>query len=196
MNDQSIVGVPALHPVLAANAQSIGFAVSADSQVGSLLKTLVVSKPGANLLELGTGGGLSLIWMIDGMDAAAKLTTIDHDPQLIESVQRHFQENENVEFICADGREWIKNYAGANFDMIFADAWPGKYSEIDEVLDLLNTGGFYVIDDMIAQPNWPEGHQKNVDRLIRYLETRTDLNITKLNWSTGVVIAAKIKNEN
>ncbi|MBC7419073.1 MAG: SAM-dependent methyltransferase, partial [Pedobacter sp.] len=77
------------------------------------------------------------------------------------------------------------------FDLVFADAWPGKYSELDEILSLIKVGGFYIIDDMSAQPNWPVGHQGNVDRLTKYLERRTDFNLTKMNWSTGIIIAAK-----
>ena len=70
---------------------------------------------------------------------------------------------------------------------------PGKYSQIKEVLDLVKVGGFYVIDDMNAQPNWPEGHQTNVDGLIHYLENRDDFTLTKLNWSTGLIIAVRNK---
>ncbi|MFA9195881.1 SAM-dependent methyltransferase, partial [Flavobacterium sp. FBOR7N2.3] len=68
---------------------------------------------------------------------------------------------------------------------------PGKYSEIDEILELIKVGGFYIIDDMLAQPNWPERHQENVNKLIEYLENRKDFNLTKLNWSTGLVIATR-----
>ncbi|MFB0907398.1 MAG: hypothetical protein QMB03_03790 [Spirosomataceae bacterium] len=63
---------------------------------------------------------------------------------------------------ASDGSEWIKSYSGDKFDLIFADAWPGKYSELKETLNLLKVGGFYVIDDMTQQPNWPDGHDKNV----------------------------------
>ncbi|MEO1258079.1 MAG: class I SAM-dependent methyltransferase [Bacteroidota bacterium] len=192
MDDQITIGIPDLYPLLKADAERIGFTMPSDLQIGSLLKTLVRSKPGSNLLELGTGAGLSLAWMVDGMDTATRLTTIDNDPLLIEMVQNHFGKMENLEFICTDGTEWIKNYEGEKFDLIFADAWPGKYSEIDETLLLLEPGGFYIVDDMTAQPNWPEGHQKNVDRLVEYLENRPDLSLTKLNWSTGVIIAVKI----
>ncbi|MGB7395063.1 MAG: SAM-dependent methyltransferase, partial [Pricia sp.] len=77
------------------------------------------------------------------------------------------------------------------FDLIFADAWPGKYSEINETLALLRVGGIYIIDDMTAQPNWPEGHQENVDRLVAYLEKRNDFTLTKMNWSTGLIMAVR-----
>ena len=66
-----------------------------------------------------------------------------------------------------------------------------KYLKISEVLELVKIGGFYIIDDMLSQPNWPNGHQKNVDELIEYLESREDFNLTKMNWSTGIIIATK-----
>ena len=45
---------------------------------------------------------------------------------------------------------------------------------------------------MTIQPNWPEGHDKNVERLVAYLEKREDYNLTKMDWSTGVIIAVRI----
>ena len=44
---------------------------------------------------------------------------------------------------------------------------------------------------MLAQQNWPDGHQENVDKLIEYLEQRKDFNLTKMNWLTGIIIATK-----
>jgi predicted O-methyltransferase YrrM len=75
------------------------------------------------------------------------------------------------------------------FDLIFADAWPGKFSHLDEALSLLASGAFYVIDDLLPQPNWPEGHAPKVPKLIKTLEERKELHITKLDWSTGILIA-------
>jgi len=162
-----------------------------DLLIGTLLKTLISSKPKSNLLELGTGIGLSLSWMIDGMDAQSKLITVDNDPALIEIANHYFNFDKRIEIICADGSEWIKNYSGEKFDLVFADAWPGKYSEIEDILQLIKVGGFYIIDDMTAQPNWPEGHQNHVNQLIDYLEQRDDFNLTKMNWSTGIIIATR-----
>lgn len=53
-----------------------------DILIGTMLKSLVASKPGGNFLELGTGIGLSLAWMADGMDDSSQLTSIDNDPSL------------------------------------------------------------------------------------------------------------------
>lgn len=191
MNDANILDTPTIHNRIVAKSREIGFTMPSDLYIGTLLRTLVTSKPNANLLELGTGVGLSLSWMIDGMDANAKLISVDNDPKLIEIAKDHFGHDSRVSLICQEGTAWIKAYSGEQFDLIFADAWPGKYSEIDETLDLLKVGGLYIIDDMSAQPNWPAGHHENVERLVSYLENRADFNLTKMNWSTGLVIAAK-----
>ena len=191
MKDSDILNRPQIHSKIEQKSKEIGFTMPSDLFIGSLLKTLITAKPKSNVLELGTGIGLSLSWMIDGMDLESRLTTVDNDPKLIEIAKSYFGDDNRVDIICDDGTIWIKNYSGEKFDLIFADAWPGKYSELDETLDLLKVGGLYVIDDMMAQPNWPDGHQENVEGLVKYLEARSDFNLTKMNWSTGLIIAAK-----
>ncbi|NHF60121.1 methyltransferase domain-containing protein [Flavobacteriaceae bacterium TP-CH-4] len=193
MNDSNILDRPGIHPEIEKKSKEIGFTMPSDLYIGTLLRTLVASKPKARVLELGTGIGLSLSWMVDGMDNDSKLITIDNDPKLTGIAKQYFGSDGRVEIICADGDDWIEQYDDDSFDLIFADAWPGKYSQIKEVLDLVKVGGFYIIDDMNAQPNWPDGHQTNVDGLIHYLENRDDFTLTKLNWSTGLVIAVRNK---
>ena len=56
---------------------------------------------------------------------------------------------------------------------------------------MLNDGAFYIIDDMLPQANWPAGHEDKVSKLIEDIEKRKDLIITKQNWATGIIIAAK-----
>ena len=191
MDDSLIKDVPLIYSTLLKKCDEIGFTMPSDIFIGTLLKTLISSKPNGHFLELGTGIGLSLSWMIEGLDIGSDIISIDNDPKLIEIAQSHFRNDERVNIICTDGSEWIKNYEGEPFDLVFADAWPGKYSEIDEILELIKVGGFYVIDDMNPQPNWPEGHAEKVSKLIDYLENREDFVITKMNWSTGVIIAIK-----
>ena len=191
MLDSNIQDKPEIHSQIEQKSKDIGFTMPSDLYIGTLLKTLMASKPKGRFLELGTGIGLSLSWVVDGMDLESELISVDNDSKLIEIVSEYFKADKRVELICEDGSKWIKNYSGDKFDLIFADAWPGKYSEIDEVLNFIKVGGFYVIDDMTAQPNWPEGHEDNVERLVAYLEERDDVTLTKLNWSTGLIIAVK-----
>jgi len=191
MNDAVELGIPKSYNHLIEKCHEIGFTMPSDLYIGSLLKTLISSKPGSHILEMGTGIGLSLSWMIDGMDVNSKITTIDNDPQLIEIAKEFFGHDSRANIICMDGSAWIKDYKGNKFDLIFADAWPGKYSDLDQILEFLTVGGMYIIDDMSAQPNWPEGHHDLVKELIETLENRNDLQLTKLNWSTGIIMAVK-----
>ena len=162
-----------------------------DDKAGSLLRTLVASKPGGLFLELGTGMGLSLSWMAEGLDSQSKIISVDNDQHLIDLVSPEFVEENNISITCSDGAEWVRSYSGPSFDLIFADAWPGKYELLDDTLALLKPGGLYVIDDMLEQPNWPAGHAQKAEALSRHLLTREDLTVTQLNWSTGIFICTK-----
>lgn len=193
MNDSYISDIPSIHSEMVRKSEEIGFTMPSDLYIGTLLKTLMASKPKGSFLELGTGIGLSLAWMVDGMGEEARLTTVDNDPELIEIAKHYFGNDNRLDIVCEDGAKWIKAHKNLEFDLIFADAWPGKYSEIDEVLRMVKIGGFYIIDDMRAQPNWPEGHENHVNRLVDYLEKRDDFNLTKMNWSTGLIIAVRTK---
>ncbi|WP_421802645.1 O-methyltransferase [Flagellimonas sp.] len=190
--DQSVIlEKPKQYNNLLAKSEEMGFTMPSDIYIGTLLKTLTASKPAGSFLELGTGIGLSLSWMIQGMDGNSKITSIDNDSELIEVAKMFFGEEERLELVCADGGDWLNEYRGDSFDLIFADAWPGKYSHLDTTLAMLGKGGYYVIDDMQKQSNWPEGHEEKANALVKVLEKRDDITITKMNWSTGLIVAVK-----
>lgn len=193
MNDQVFSALPPLLTTLEKECQKIGFTMPSDRHIGALLSSLVASKPGGHFLELGTGIGLSLCWMIAGMDPKSQLYTIDNDPSLSAIARRYFGEDERVEIVCQDGGPWIRAYRGPLFDLIFADAWPGKYFDLEETLALLKPGGFYVIDDMLPAADWPEGHHEKATHLIQNLEQNPQLQVVKMNWSTGVIVATKVR---
>ena len=191
MNSTLPLENPKNYDLLLKKSSEIGFTMPSDIYVGCLLKTLVASKPNSRILEIGTGIGLSLSWMVEGLDRKSKLISIDNDLFLINTVMAFFKNDPRIQLICKEAGTWLKNYSGGLFDLVFADSWPGKYSEIDHVLSLIKVGGFYVIDDMIPQQNWPEGHHGNVKKLITQLEARKDFTITKMEWSTGIILMTK-----
>src|ERR1700709_2889997 len=157
----------------------------------TLLKTLAASKPGSKFLELGTGTGLSTTWILDGMDEASTLISIDNDETFLNIAKENLGVDKRLKLICTDGGEWIKQNKGKKFSFIFADTWPGKYLLLDEVLDMVEKGGIYIIDDMLPQQNWPTGHAEKATDLISYLDSREDLILTKMGWATGIVIITK-----
>ncbi len=190
MQDQVFNNIPEQYNSILAATRKLSFDMASDLQTGSLLSTLVASKPGPKILELGTGSGLSTSWMLQGMDQKAHLTTIENNALLHEVATQHLSD-QRAAFILTDGYQWLKEYEGEKFDFIFADAMPGKYDLFEEAFSLLNKGGIYFIDDMLPQPNWPEGHAERVENFIAMLDQRTDLILTKMNWSTGIIIVTK-----
>lgn len=189
MNDNNIV-LPKFYSEIKIDSEKISFSMPSDLQTGSFLRTLIASKKDGHFLELGTGTGLSLAWMIEGMNENSNLISIDNLAEYQNVAKKYFQKS-NVSFVCDDAEKWILNYNGEKFDLIFADAWPGKYAVLEETLQLLKPGGIYLIDDMLPQKNWPKNHDKNVEILIQDLEKRNNIQLTKMCWSTGLILITK-----
>ena len=182
--------VPPSYFEIAVATKERGFTMPSDILTCSLLRTLAASKSG-KFLELGTGTGLSTSWILNGMDTSSTLTSFDNDKDLLAIAQKYLGQDSRLNLIETDGEIWIKANEGQKFDYIFADTWHGKYLLLDEVLEMLNVGGMYIVDDMLPQANWPEGHHEKVIHLVTYLKQRTDFLVTELNWATGIIIAVK-----
>lgn len=168
-----------------------GFTMASDVLTCSLLRTLAASKPGGKFLELGTGTGLSTSWILDGMDSSSTLISVDNDPIFLAIAQANLTEDDRLDLVCVDGGEWIEENKAKKYDYVFADTWHGKYLMLDETLAMLNKGALYILDDMLPQANWPDGHAEKASQLIAELERRQDLTITKQDWATGIIIATK-----
>lgn len=160
-------------------SEAVGFSMLSDLQTGTLLRTLVGSKPKAHVLEIGTGTGLATAWLLAGMDADSILLSIDNESTYQAIAEQVLGSDSRLNLVCTDAGDWLETQDQL-FDLIFADAWPGKYANLDAALNALAPGGMYVIDDMLPQPNWPDGHGDNVDTLVTDLENRSDLQLVKL----------------
>ncbi|GAC1307887.1 MAG: hypothetical protein NVSMB24_20610 [Mucilaginibacter sp.] len=182
---------PLAYDAIKAATERNGFTMASEVLTCSLLKTLAASKPGGKFLEMGTGTGLSTTWILDGMDDNSTLVSIDNDETLLNIAKENLGVDKRLKLICTDGGEWIKKNAGKKFSFIFADTWPGKYSLLDEMLDMVEKGGIYFIDDMLPQPNWPSGHAEKAEQLLADLDNRDDIILTKMGWATGIVIITK-----
>jgi predicted O-methyltransferase YrrM len=191
MDDTLVSPVPAKIAAIEIDTQAAGFQMASDLRTGALLRTLAAGKSGGRILELGTGTGLSACWLLDGMDAASCLVTVDSEPGYVEIAQKHLGHDERVEFNVQDGSAFLAARQGEAYDLIFADTWPGKYWDLDLALDLLKVGGFYLVDDMLPQDNWPADHSSKVAVLIELLENKPGYWMTKMDWSTGLILLAK-----
>jgi predicted O-methyltransferase YrrM len=193
MTDLKYLKVPDRIQNLLSITNEIEFSMVSEPLVGSLLRTLVTSKPSGQFLELGTGTGVSTAWILSGMDSQSSLLTIDNDRAVVAIAKAHLKGDRRVTFKVSDAGDCINqlNQDGKQFDLIFADTWAGKYTHFEQTVQLLKPGGFYVIDDMSPQSNWLEGHELKVAALIGELEQRHELSVTKMHWASGVVVATK-----
>jgi predicted O-methyltransferase YrrM len=170
---------------------ALGFSMASTQRTGEMLCALAASKPDGRILELGTGTGMGAAWLLHGMNAGATLDTVDNDPACVAVARRHLGHDPRVRFHVQDGAAFLRAYAGASFDLVFADTWPGKFTDLDRALAMVRPGGLYVIDDLIPQPSWPVDHPPKIPMLLKALAQREDLWLWPLEWDTGIVVAAK-----
>jgi predicted O-methyltransferase YrrM len=169
-----------------------GFTMASDPATGSLLRTLASTKPRGRFLEMGTGTGLSTSWILDGMDPESTLISFDFDEKVLSIARQHLGSDPRLRLELIDGESWVGANRGNTFDYIFADTWHGKYLLLDEVLAMLPVGGIYIVDDMLPQPNWPEGHAEKAENLVHKLKSLPFLRLTTLEWSTGIILATRV----
>ena len=174
-------------------AKERGFTLSCDHQTGALLRTLASSKPGGRFLEIGTGLGAASAWLLDGMDADSHLVSLENDERLDGIARDILGQDARATFLTEDAERYLTGAAVSAqcFDLVFADAWPGKYSLLDDALGLVKPSGFYVIDDMVPQETWPEGHLPNVEALLGDLQKRAQFSVLALPSGSGVLVACR-----
>ncbi|HEY1932724.1 MAG TPA: class I SAM-dependent methyltransferase [Acetobacteraceae bacterium] len=191
MDDLADLRTPAALPAILARTEALGFPMPSEPRTGAMLRVLAASKPGGRLLELGTGTGLATAWLLDGMDGDARLVTVDSDPAVQAVAREMLGDDKRLEIVTQDAARFLAGQTASSFDLIFADAMPGKYERLEEALALVRPGGLYVIDDMLPQSNWPEAHAANVPRLLAELAAHADLHIVSMAWSSGLVVAVR-----
>jgi predicted O-methyltransferase YrrM len=178
-------------PTLISRTEELKFEMASEQHTGALLQVLAASKPGGKLLELGTGTGIGTSWLLSGMDATATLTSVETDERVQGVAREVLGTDSRLTLVLEDGATFIRRQPEKSFDLIFADAMPGKFEVLDETLKIVKPGGFYVIDDLLPQPNWPEGHGEKVDILMYRLSADPRFSMVPITWSTGVAILVR-----
>ncbi|HEV2245275.1 MAG TPA: class I SAM-dependent methyltransferase [Terriglobia bacterium] len=191
LNDLDLVQPPAALAGIEARTQVIGFEMASEPRTGALLRALAASKPGGRLLELGTGTGVATAWLLAGMDADATLTSVDVDSRHQEVARELLGSDSRLALVLEDGLQFLRRQPAASYDLVFADAMPGKFEGLADCLRLVTPGGFYVIDDLLPQPNWPEGHAEKIPVLLNQLAADGRFIIAPLHWATGLIIAVR-----
>ena len=194
MEENTFQPPPIAHEAIIADTRTIGFQGWCWPQVGALLRVMAATKPGGRMLEIGTGTGVGTCWLLDGMDAEARLTTVDISPKVQPIAQTHLGMDPRLTILSEDAAATIGREPPNSFDLIFADGGAGKHTLLDEALALLRPGGIYICDDTKPHPLWPPEHAAKIPPLMEALAARQDFRRLYIDWSSGAVIMVKSHN--
>ena len=195
MEDSTYIVLPPEISAIKKKTTEVQFTMGSEPLVGAMLRTLAASKPGGRFLELGTGTGIATAWLLNGMDADSTLISVDNESAVQQVAGDLLGADRRLTLVTSDGLEFLRSQSAESFDFVFADAMPGKYEGLDEALACVRAGGFYVIDDMLPQPNWPDGHAARVPVLIERLASHPNFETLPLVWASGVVVAVRKRSE-
>jgi caffeoyl-CoA O-methyltransferase len=161
--DRYIAHLLAPHdPVLTATEQSITAAgmpvISVSANQGKFLHLLALLCRANKILELGTLGGYSSIWMARALPPGGKLTTIELEPAYAEVARKNIERaglSEKVDIRIGKGLDVLPRLEaeGAGpFDMVFIDADKPPYVEyFQHALRLSRPGTLIVADNVIRE---------------------------------------------
>ncbi|MCW0216173.1 MAG: class I SAM-dependent methyltransferase [Pseudonocardia sp.] len=155
--------------VLAA-ARARGTAAGAgpvSSGVGAALAFLAATTSARAVVEIGTGAGVSGLWLLRGMAPDGTLTSIDVDPELQRVARRSFLDAgygpSRLRLINGMALEVLPRLTDGGYDLVFVDAVPTEYPRyLAEAVRLLRPGGVVVLEGVLADPGIDRaGHDGN-----------------------------------
>jgi demethylmenaquinone methyltransferase/2-methoxy-6-polyprenyl-1,4-benzoquinol methylase len=172
-------------------ARTAGFTLSCEDGVGRLLAALAAAVPaGGRVVELGTGAGVGLAWLVHGLGPRedVTVTTVDTDGVLQAQVVADGWPG-FVRFVVADGAAAVASLAPA--DLVFADAPGGKLDGLDATITALAPGGVLVVDDMDVAVHHDDGLADAIVAVRDALVASHRLLVAELPYSSGVVVATR-----
>ncbi len=118
--------------------------------VGALLSLLARLSGGKAVVEVGTGVGVSGLWLLAGMGDGGVLTTIDVEPEHQRLAKQAFTDGgigpSRTRLISGRAQEVLTRLADESYDLVFIDADPRDQPEfVVEGVRLLRAGGVIVV---------------------------------------------------
>ena len=118
--------------------------------VGALLSLLAKLSGGKAVAEVGTGAGVSGLWLLSGMSDDGVLTTIDIEPEYLRLAKEAFTEagigQSRTRLIAGRAQEVLTRLADDSYDLVFIDADPIDQPDyVVEGVRLLRSGGVVVV---------------------------------------------------
>lgn len=154
--------LPPLVAAAADAARRAGFAASCLPEHGRLLRVLAGGVGAGRIGETGTGCGVGLAWLACGAHPAARLVSVERDPDRAALAATVFAAEPRVSVRAGDWRDLA---GAAPFDLLVLDGGgQGKAGEAPLDPDgWLRPGGLLVLDDFTPMTSWPPTHDGRPD---------------------------------
>ncbi|GIF24322.1 putative O-methyltransferase YrrM [Actinoplanes tereljensis] len=159
--------------VVLQTARSLAHELGLDSvtpAAGSVLRLLAAAGNAKAVVEIGTGAGVSGIWLLRGMRTDGVLTTIDVENEHQRIARRIFVEAgfapSRTRIITGRALDVLPRLADGVYDLVFVDADATEFTACAEAaLRLLRPGGVLVVNGAMAGGRISDPAARDVDTL-------------------------------
>jgi predicted O-methyltransferase YrrM len=184
-----------------ANAAEVGGAVPVGPATGAALRFIAAAIGARAVAEIGTGCGVSGIWLLRGMPDGGTLTSVDVEPEHQRLAREAFTAAgfaaNRYRLIGGRALDVLPRLADGGYDMVCCDADKQEYPEyLAAALRLLRPGGIVTFDnalwhDRVADP----GFQDEDTTAIREVSdrVRSDESLVPLLLPVGDGLLAGVK---
>lgn len=170
-----------------------------DPVTGSLLRLLVGVSGARAVVELGTGAGVSTLWMLRGMHPEGVLTTIDPETEHQRLAKQSLGEagygSGRVRLIAGRALEVLPRLTDGAYDLVFCDAARTENTDyLAASIRLLRSGGTVVFagalaDGRVADPSARDTDTVAVRELVKAVHDDERLTPALLPVGSGLLAA-------
>lgn len=126
------------------------------SSVGGVLQVLAAAVRASHVVEVGTGAGVSGLWLLRGMTPDGVLTSIDVEPEHQRAARAAFAEAgvapQRTRAISGDATQVLPRLTDSAYDVVFVDADIQAYPVyVEQAVRLLRSGGLLAVHNMLWQ---------------------------------------------
>lgn len=199
--DDLFVHEPALLADLRSEMERRDFPmIQVPARTGLLLELVVRAIGARRILEIGTLGGYSSLWMVRGMGEDGRIVTLEREPDhaaLARSWIERAGEAGRIRVVEGEARDLLPDLDADAYDLVFIDADKEGYSlYLEHALRLLRPGGIVLADNAlwrgrVADPEVDDAPTRGLRAFNRDLAAHPALASTILPVGDGVALGVK-----
>ena len=154
--DSTVIGDdPALVAAVAASNAAGLPSIAVSAQQGKFLCLLAGAMQAQRILEIGTLGGFSTIWLARGAGPQGRVVTLEYEPKHAEVARANLQQAglaNRVEVRVGAALDTLPTLTGGPFDLVFIDADKENYpAYLEWAVRLARPGSVIVADNVIRE---------------------------------------------